>query len=86
MSNEQRQLQLSIWRYGDAPAEYEKLSAHGGDEDWVVHCPKEMRDYYLPGGLEFAINGEEKSYLNGWGHVDMHELDNGDVVVIFAHA
>lgn len=77
---------ISVWPWGAAPAEYETLSGHGGDEDWVVHVPKAVRPNYLPANLEDVVNGDETSYCNGWGHVDRHELDNGDVVVIFAHA
>lgn len=85
---------ISIWRFEDAPPEYQELSSHGGDEDWVVHCTKEARNCYLPGGLEHVFNGydhedvEDRAigYVDGWGHVCRRELDNGDIVVIFAHA
>lgn len=30
---------IRLWRFEDAPAEYQQLSAHGGDEDWVLYIP-----------------------------------------------
>lgn len=85
---------IKIWRFEHAPEKYQQLSTHGGDEDLVVYVPKAMRDYWLPGGLESVVNIDEDdddpypapSYSVYWGHVDRHELDNGDVIVIFAHA
>lgn len=79
-------MNLSIWRYEDAPEEYKSLSRHGGDEDWVLHCPEEATVAYWPLPISEVISGEEDSYLDFFGHVDRHVLPNGDVVVIFAHA
>jgi hypothetical protein len=77
---------VTIWHYRDAPKEYAKLSRHGGDEDWVLHCPAEMIGVYLPWGITLVLDGDEDSYLTGFGHVDRHILENGDIAVIFAHA
>lgn len=77
---------INIWRWQDAPQEYMELSGHGGDEDWVVYAPVELVGQYLPLELEEVIGGSEDSYVYHYGHVDRHVLDNGDVVVIFAHA
>jgi hypothetical protein len=30
---------VKIWAFCDAPKHYQELSEHGGDEDWIVHCP-----------------------------------------------
>ena len=77
---------LTIWHFTDAPEAYQRLSDHGGDEDWVLHCPAETVHGYWPLGIESVIDGSENSYLAPFGHVDRHVLDNGDIVVIFAHA
>ncbi len=34
---------LEVWRFYDAPEEYQKLSGHGGDEDWIVRAPAVRR-------------------------------------------
>lgn len=77
---------LMIWEFGNAPQEYKDLSRHGGDEDWIMYCPAALVDGYWPWSVESAISGEETSYHNDFGHVDRHELPNGDIVIIFAHA
>lgn len=78
-------IRLYAWR--DAPANYQNLSGHGGDEDWVLVVPAELRSAaYWPWGISQVIDGEEGSYLDGFGHVDRHELPAGDLVIIFAHA
>jgi len=33
-------LPYRVWAWADAPAKYKALSEHGGDEDWVIVCPK----------------------------------------------
>ena len=30
---------ISVWRFKDAPKEYQALSENGGDEDWVIAIP-----------------------------------------------
>ena len=30
---------IRLWRFQDAPLRYRELSAHGGDEDWVMYVP-----------------------------------------------
>lgn len=78
---------LRIYRWEDTPSEYRSLSGHGGDEDWVLVVPLSVRHVaYWPWRVGDVIDGGEDSYLDGFGHVDRHELPNGDLVVIFAHA
>lgn len=77
---------IKIWRWHDAPERFQSLSTHGGDEDWVIFCPSVSLNFYFPAEFYSAIQGQEDSYCDGWGHVDRHELENGDIVVIFAHA
>jgi hypothetical protein len=78
---------IRIWAYHHAPKEYRELSNHGGDEDWLAHIPQEdIERNRMPFWFDEILYGEEDSYLDRWGHVDHHKLENGDSVVIFAHA
>lgn len=39
---------ITVWRFGDAPADLQALSTHGGDEDWIALVPKAYAQrYYL---------------------------------------
>lgn len=76
---------LSIWTWAEAPAEMTALSRHGGDEDWLLVCSAAHSAKYWPSWLADAISGSEDSYVVGFGHVDRHVLDDGTIVVIFAH-
>ncbi len=70
-----------------APDEYKKLSGHGGDEDWLVHIPKDDIDRgRVPFSFGDVVYGDEDSYLDHWGHVCHRILENGDAVIVFAHA
>jgi len=33
---------IKVWRFYDAPKKYQKLSTHGGDEDWLAFIPKDL--------------------------------------------
>jgi hypothetical protein len=65
-----------IWPFHNAPPEYRQFSNHGGDEDWVA---------FIPDGVDVYPLTWDDSYVQGWGHVDRHEVPGG-VVIIFAHA
>lgn len=39
---------IQVWRFDDAPSEYQKLSQNGGDEDFVVFVPSEYGDFWAP--------------------------------------
>lgn len=68
---------IQVWRFCDAPEEYQNLSAHGGDEDWLAIVPKEA-DGWIP------WMDEGSSF--GCCSVSEHFLENGDKVFIGAHA
>jgi hypothetical protein len=68
---------ILVWRFEDAPKEYQELSDHGGDEDWVAFVPEYMKDYWI-GWLESG------SYF-GCASVSEHEVA-GDIIRIGAHA
>ena len=38
---------ILLWRFEDAPMEYQQLSPHGGDEDWVAFVPEALRNDWL---------------------------------------
>lgn len=69
---------IRVWRFDDAPAEWQALSEHGGDEDWLAHVPA-------------ALAGEWPAWMEsgtafGWCDVSDHPLPDGSVVRIGAHA
>lgn len=67
---------LKVWVFHEAPAEYRALSTNGGDEDYLVLIPKEWIDKQpIPVWLDFFSPS-----------VDYHELPDGAVVCIGAHA
>lgn len=68
---------ISVWRFDDAPLEYQELSPHGGDEDWVAFIPE---DEIMP-YLSWAESGTPFGYCD----VSIHRVDNGEVR-IGAHA
>jgi len=69
---------IIVWRYYDAPTEWQELSEHGGDEDWLAVVPARMADDYI-GWL-----GEGGPF--GCCSVSRHELADGRLVFIGAHA
>ena len=68
---------IQVWPYERAPIEYQKLSMHGGDEDWIVVVP--------------AVYAKDDIYIRWLDRIDTcnepsrHELPNGDVVYIGTH-
>jgi RimJ/RimL family protein N-acetyltransferase len=75
---------IQMWRFYDAPKDLQQLSGHGGDEDWIAHVPKEYEDEFF---VEFAFT-HNLGNLHPFGCCDIsrHDLPNGDVVYIGAHA
>lgn len=65
---------IQVWPFDKAPACYQNLSSHGGDEDWVALIPK-GQDYPLwaDDGTAFGCRVSE------------HELEDGRTVLIGAH-
>lgn len=68
---------IRVWRFYDAPSEYQALSEHGGDEDWLAHIPFELSDAHLP-----WIEGRAFGVCD----VSQHTLPDGSRVHIAAHA
>ena len=73
---------IRVWRFERAPEEWQNLSDHGGDEDWLVHIPKEYVGEYLPWC-------EPDMYVPGTigvCSISVHPLPDGSEVRIGAHA
>jgi hypothetical protein len=68
---------ISVWRFHEAPQEFQALSGHGGDEDWLAFVPETMGDPWI-GWLE------SRSPF-GVSEVTRHPVDGG-FVYIGAHA
>ncbi len=70
---------IKVWRFHEAPEEYQALSPHGGDEDWVALIPTSSNpnDYYP---------WMEKGSPFGVCDVSEHELPDGSVIRIGAHS
>jgi hypothetical protein len=71
---------IKVWSFHQAPEEYQALSEHGGDEDWVALIPKKHWEKYGEPG--WAASGSRF----GCCDTSLHELNNGDVILIGAHA
>lgn len=67
---------IRVWRFTEAPEILRALSGHGGDEDWLALCP--------PGSDQSPSWAEGDAF--GCCDVSQHELDDGSVVLIGAHA
>ncbi len=39
---------IKIWRFHDAPADFQDMSTSGGDEDWLALVPPSYKNEYLP--------------------------------------
>jgi hypothetical protein len=72
---------IRVWRFQDAPADLQKLSPHGGDEDWLAVIPPGV---FLDGGW---VGWCDPGMLGAFGCCDIseHTLPNGDIVRIGAH-
>lgn len=67
-----------VWRYEDAPEEYQGLSTAGGDEDWVAVVPPSMKGIWIPwleSGSPFGVCD-----------VQVITLETGHQVFIGSHA
>lgn len=64
---------ILIWKFEDAPKEYQELSENGGDEDWIAFVPKYLEDEYigfLDGGTPF-----------GCCRIWEHNVEGGKIVI-----
>lgn len=68
---------IMVWKFHDAPKELQSLSNHGGDEDWLALVPPYLAGAWIP-----WIDGGSFGVCD----VSEHELPDGSVVFIGAHA
>ena len=64
---------IVIWKFRDAPEEYQGKSENGGDEDWIAFVPDGMKDDYI-GFLE-----EGSAF--GCCCVEEHDVDGGRIYI-----
>lgn len=69
---------IQVWKFHEAPEHLQKLSEHGGDEDWLALIPPHLKDDYL-GWMDTGTQF-------GCCHVSEHRLEDGSVVRIGAHS
>jgi hypothetical protein len=69
---------ILVWAFYDAPEELRALSPHGGDEDWLAVLPAKYKDS-VPLWMESGS-------LFGCCEVSEHELPDGRILCIGAHA
>jgi hypothetical protein len=55
---------IKIWRFEDAPKEYQKLSTNGGDEDWLALMPNKFNGGDIPIFLQEWQEGMAFGYCN----------------------
>lgn len=77
---------IKIWSFYDAPAEYKRLSNHGGDEDIVILVPLDYKDTWIPGFGQY--NMDDRTFSLSGNFYD--EPEDGyyhpdGFVFIFAH-
>jgi hypothetical protein len=67
-----------VWAFYDAPDDYQTLSRHGGDEDWLTYIPPHLAN-------------EEPDWMRegstfGCCSVSRRVIPNGGVIAVGAHA
>jgi hypothetical protein len=63
---------IIVWRFEDAPLEYQRLSEEGGDEDWIVFIPDS-----LPGNLYISWLDRICSY----GEPPYYKVEGGGIYI-----
>ena len=67
---------IMVWRFHDAPNEFQALSDHGGDEDWLAFVPTTLGDPWI-GWLEsstpFGVSETTRHPIHGgWIYIGAH--------------
>lgn len=78
---------VSIWRFYDAPAQFQALSTSGGDEDWLLVCEPDAEGTASWLAETLAVCGFERhEYTNKvhWLGEPQHTLVQ--VIFITAHS
>lgn len=76
---------MIVWEFYKAPTPLQKLSPHGGDEDYLLLLePGEQEPDWAD---RIGACGSVPRRLNTTGrHVSRHKLESGHTVLIGAHA
>jgi len=69
---------IRVWRFKDAPKSLQRLSTHGGDEDWIAVIPKGV----TPPNMAWSFD----SMPSGTAGIQRCEFEDGRVILIGAHA
>jgi hypothetical protein len=70
---------ILIWKFEEAPKIYQRLSNHGGDEDWIAFIPRHI---IMRGVTPMFL---EEGTAFGCCDVEKHKVYDGEVW-IGAHA
>ena len=65
---------IMVWRFYEAPQEFQALSGHGGDEDWLAFVPAAFQDEWI-GWTEgsFGISETTRHPVEGgWVYIGAH--------------
>lgn len=65
---------IKIWRFSGAPDQYQQMSEHGGDEDYIALVPVQYRDEHIVWRIE-------ELGLLGRSSTDKYETQEGDVYI-----
>lgn len=66
---------IMVWSFYDAPEEFQRLSEHGGEEDWLAFVPSgEDCPNWAVSGTPFGVS-----------EVSTHHVEGG-IVLIGAHS
>lgn len=83
---------IAVWLWHDAPPWFQRLSEHGGDEDFVIYVPPELcirlegDDKLIPDETVRVLVDRIAGPLWETDEHTWHQLANGGLVVITAHA
>ncbi len=79
-------MEMKLWRFKDAPVEYQQLSPHGGDEEWVALVP--VNDDRVLTRSEYTMKVDEVSDLLSIHGDDVEEVELPGIgfLLISAHA
>lgn len=70
----QKKAPIRVWRFDDAPAKYQRLSGHGGDEDWLAFVPDgQETPLWMDAGTPFGCyKASRRAVKGGWVVIGAH--------------
>jgi hypothetical protein len=67
---------IMVWRFYEAPKDFQALSGHGGDEDWVAFIPTAFGDEWIgwvDSSTPFGISETTRHPVDGgWVYIGAH--------------